>query len=692
MGKNILHCLSLVVTVAAALFLSGCGGNAKEQERQRREAEDMVYEAYLAKDYPRIIELVDSFKPLGYFSEGKACYWLGYAYDRMMQKRMAELYWKTGIAAVENSTDDEDVRVYAGITNRLTGLLNTWTEYEAALKVAIPATERLKSLGRDTTSEYNNMLIYIGCCQSRLGLSDDNTFNSLEEAYNAQINNIKKHPNAVSYRDAIIGVINISYNYLEIADYEKARLWLERMSQLIVGYEKQADARPDYAEKQWARYNIYLARALEGLERKDEAAEAYRLFCQTEFFQTAEGKILASDYLRLAGRWQDAADNFGSMDELMKAFGTSYSLENIQKMLLKKYEVNLKAGRIDTARAVSMAITERLDSAITLSRSAEAREEAAVHQKELEMTAENERYVRQRHIGRLIGMSATILFLLIYIIVRHRMGARLAKAHNELKTAYDQLEETTTAKERMESELRIARDIQMSMVPSVFPCVEGIDMYASMTPAKEVGGDLYNFLQKDDKLYFCIGDVSGKGVPASLFMTLATHGFLALASAGRTPAEIATRMNAELSINNEMGMFVTMFICMYDLKQGRLEYCNAGHNPPIIGNAEGQYAFLDVKESNAPIGLWPSLEYVGEDMDLPCDNINMILLYTDGLNEAENRRQEQYGEDRIIQLMASHTSQSTHDMIEALKTDTDEFRDGAEQNDDLTMLAFRVTR
>ena len=97
---------------------------------------------------------MDSFKPLGSFSEGKAYYWLGYAYDRLMQKRMAELYWKTGIAAVENSTVDEDVRVYAGITNRLTGLFTTWTEYEAALKVAIPATERLKSLGRDTTSEY----------------------------------------------------------------------------------------------------------------------------------------------------------------------------------------------------------------------------------------------------------------------------------------------------------------------------------------------------------------------------------------------------------------------------------------------------------------------------------------------------------------------------------------------------------
>ena len=133
---------------------------------------------------------------------------------------------------------------------------------------------------------------------------------------------------------------------------------------------------------------------------------------------------------------------------------------------------------------------------------------------------------------------------------------------------------------------------------------------------------------------------------------------------------------------------VTMFICMYDLKQGRIEYCNAGHNPPVIGNAEGQYAFLDVKEANAPIGLWPDLEYVGEEMDLPSGGI--MLLYTDGLNEAENRQQEQYGEDRIVKLLTSMSASSSRDIIEALKADTDRFRDGAEPNDDLTMLAFRV--
>ena len=668
-------------------LLTGCEKNNEQQKRI--EAENMVYAAYKAKDYPRIITLADSFRNIGGFSEGKACYWLGYAYDRMLQKRMAELYWKTGIAAVENSTDDEDVRVYAGIANRLTGLLNTWAEYEAVLKVAVPAVERLRSLNCDTTSEYTNMLIYIGCCQTRFGLGENKANEKLEEGYRAHLNNLKKHPYATNYRDAIIGVINISYTLMEMGDYDQAIVWLDRFNKLIKGYMEQEDAQRDYADKQWARYKIYCARALEGLGRKEEAAEAYREFSQTGFFQTAEGKILASDYLSLAGLWQEAADNFKSMETLMKEYGTAYSLENIQKMLIRKYEINKRAGRKDTALAVSVKIVEHLDSAITLARLAEVREGAAVQQKEQEITAENQRYQRQRQIGRVIGLMATIVFLLIYIIVRHRYLARLKKAHNDLKVAYDQLEETTITKERMESELRIASDIQMSMIPNVFPSMEGLDMYASMTTAKEVGGDLYNYLLKDNKLYFCVGDVSGKGVPASLFMAMATRGFRTLAAMGKSPAEIATRMNLELSENNEAGMFVTMFICMFDTKLGRLEYCNAGHNPPVIGNADGQFSFLDVEETNAPIGLWPELVFKGETIDY--FHNRLLLLYTDGLNEAENRQQEQYGEDRIVKLITSICTKNPHDIVEALKADVNLFRDGAEQNDDLTILAFRYT-
>ena len=507
----------------------------------------------------------------------------------------------------------------------------------------------------DSTSDYANLLFYEGCYQSRFGISEVKANEYLAQGYRLHLDLIQSHPYYMYYRDAIVGLGIVCNTYLDIHKYGKAFIWTERLAELIRGYEKVPDVRPDYVEKQWSRYYINSAIALEGLGRKDEAAKAYQLFQKTSFSRTAEGNILSSNYLGLAGRWQESADNFSNLNTLMEEQNVGYSLENIQKMLLKKYEVNRQAGRMDSARAVGMEIIEHLDSAITQSRRANAIEQEAVHQKEQEIAAERERNMRGRQVSRMVLVAIIFVIMLIYIIVRHRVGARLSKAHNDLKTAYDQLEETTTAKERMESELRIARDIQMSMVPSVFPEIEGLDMYASMTPAKEVGGDLYGYEILDNQLYFCIGDVSGKGVPASLFMAQATRLFHTLASQGMTPDEICNIMNKELSgEDNEMGMFVTMFICMYDLKQGRLEYCNAGHNPPIIGNAEGQYTFLDVKEANAPIGLWPDLEYVGEKMDLPSDG--MMLLYTDGLNEAENCQQEQYGEDRI--MLAFHFTTS----------------------------------
>ena len=680
----------LAAMFVAVFFLSACGGDSKEQQRLRKEAEDIVNEAYEVRDYQRIIELVDSLKQQGSIAEGNACYWLGYAYDRLMQKRMAELYWKKGISAVENSTEVEDVKVYAAIVQRLTGLLNVWGEYEAAQAIVLPAIEQLEKLGCDSTSDYANLLIYEGCYQSRFGIREAKANDNLEKGYRLHLHLIQRHPYFTYYRDAIIGLGIVCNTYLEIQKYDEAFIWTERLAELIRGYEKVPDGRPGYAEKQWSRYYINSAIALEGLSRKREAAQAYQLFEQTSFSRTAEGSILGSIYLGLAGRWQESADNSSNLNTLMKEQNVGYSLENIQKMLLKKFDINLQAGRIDSAKAISMDIVQHLDSAITQARRSDAIEQEAVHQKEQEMAAEREQNMRGRQISRMVLVAIVFVIMLIYIIVRHRVGARLQKAHNLLKDAYDQLEATTTAKERMESELRIASNIQMSMLPSVFPEIDGIDMYASMTPAKEVGGDMYNFIREGDKLYFCIGDVSGKGVPASLFMAIITRGFRTLALMGKAPAEIATRLNHELTESNEQSMFVTMFICRLDLKTQQLEYCNAGHNPPIIGNAEGQFAFLDVKETNAPIGLWPDLEYVGEEIDLPSGS--MMLLYTDGLNEAENCQQEQYGEERIIQMMTSHPAQSTHDIIEALKADADRFRDGAEQNDDLTMLAFRVTQ
>lgn len=315
MRRSIITFIALVGISLVNLTITRCSKDDADFRKRCEEAEYLVYVAYLDADYNRILTLTDSLKNLGLFSEGKADYWMGYAYDRLMQKRMAELYWKTGIAAVENSTDDEDVRVYAGIAQRLTGLKCVWGEYEDALKIAQPAVERLEKLGCDTTGEYTNLLIYEGCCLSRFGISEEKTDESLERGYRLHLDLIKKHPQAVYYRDAIVGVINICYNYLDIHNYEKALVWTERLADLIRGYETMPDARPDYADKQWARYYIYSATALQGAGRNKEAAEAYLAYQKTDFSQTAEGKNLGSQYLGVAGRWQEAADNPGQCDD-----------------------------------------------------------------------------------------------------------------------------------------------------------------------------------------------------------------------------------------------------------------------------------------------------------------------------------------------------------------------------------------
>jgi serine phosphatase RsbU (regulator of sigma subunit) len=229
----------------------------------------------------------------------------------------------------------------------------------------------------------------------------------------------------------------------------------------------------------------------------------------------------------------------------------------------------------------------------------------------------------------------------------------------------------------------------MSMVPGVFPEIEGLDMAACMIPAKEVGGDLYGYLLQGDKLYFAVGDVSGKGVPASLFMAQATRLFQTMAKQGMMPAEICTRMNDALSgKDNENGMFVTLWLGLVDLRTGHLDYCNAGHNPPVIvgGNHHGD--FLEMI-ANAPIGLWPELEYEGEEID----NIKNrpLFIYTDGLNEAENPQQEQFGDDRLLEVLRRTNFENARQVIESLKQEVEAYRNGAEPNDDLTMMCLNVS-
>jgi sigma-B regulation protein RsbU (phosphoserine phosphatase) len=253
----------------------------------------------------------------------------------------------------------------------------------------------------------------------------------------------------------------------------------------------------------------------------------------------------------------------------------------------------------------------------------------------------------------------------------------------------EELKDTTAQKASIESELNVANSIQMSMLPNVFPDREGLDMYASMTPAKEVGGDLYGYLLKDDNLYFCLGDVSGKGVPASLFMAQVTRLFRTLANQQLSPSDICTHMNDALSGDeNPTNMFVTLFVGMVDLTSGHLSFCNAGHNPPVIGGGEHHGDFLEMKP-NFPIGVLPGLEFEGEEIE--SIKGRALFIYTDGLNEAENREHEQFGDERLLDILRNTHFDSARQVIETLAAEVEKHRDGADPNDDLTMMCLRIS-
>ena len=329
-----------------------------------------------------------------------------------------------------------------------------------------------------------------------------------------------------------------------------------------------------------------------------------------------------------------------------------------------------------------------LDSAIINNKHLDASELHSIHVRDMEIVEAEAKSARQRQIYTAVLVLVLIVAFSIYVAFRRRADQKLRKAHEALQEAYDQLEETTTIKERMESELRIARDIQMSMVPGTFPIYPGLDMSASMTPAREVGGDLYGYLLKGQELYFVVGDVSGKGVPASLFMAQATRLFQTLANQGMTPAEICTRINDALSgADNEGCMFVTLFLGLLNLQTGHLSFCNAGHNPPVLGDGNHGGDFIKMLP-NAPIGVLPGLEFKGEEIESILDR--PLFIYTDGLNEAENSAKEQYGDDRLLGFLRSSNFESARQVIETISEDVEKHRDGAEPNDDLTMMCIYI--
>ena len=260
---------------------------------------------------------------------------------------------------------------------------------------------------------------------------------------------------------------------------------------------------------------------------------------------------------------------------------------------------------------------------------------------------------------------------------------RTAKSARSLREAYAE-------KERVGSELRIARGIQESMLPKTFPPFpehKEIDIYASLVPAKEVGGDLYDYDIRNGKLFFCIGDVSGKGVPASLVMAVTRSLFRIVSDHEDQPEVIVSDINESLAEMNDSDMFVTLFVGVLDLSTGLLRYCNAGHEEALL---IGQGVGVLPAKSNIPVGVMAGWKYEGHEALIYPGTT--IFMYTDGLTEGENATHAQFGRQRISEVAQQALAANKFDpeSIIAAQTETlHQFVRNAEQSDDLTMLSIR---
>ena len=208
-----------------------------------------------------------------------------------------------------------------------------------------------------------------------------------------------------------------------------------------------------------------------------------------------------------------------------------------------------------------------------------------------------------------------------------------------------------------------------------------------MTPAKEVGGDLYDFFIENGSLYYCIGDVSGKGVPASLIMAVTRNLFRVMGQQGLPPDEIAGRLNEILCEGNEQMMFVTMFIGRVNLETGYMDFCNCGHNPPVVISPDGKASFLE-SLPNTPLGVQPGFWY--EEEIIKDVRGTTLFLYTDGLNEAENKDYEQFGNDRLLSVLGENSFSDAESTVKGMAKAVSRHVGKAEASDDLAMLCLKV--
>ena len=448
------HISTAVVFVAAGMLLAVSCGHESKEKAQVTHADSVLFAAGRALDYTRLLELTDSFEHEGAITRMNANRWRGVGYNNLGKVRSAEYYYRKVVDAKIET--DKDLYYYNKSVRRLAELLVRRGEYEEALRVAMPAIDRLRSSEDYSEKDMAILLNTIGCCQLNLGRLTEAAKN-YESSRQRLLELAAKDPSQRNLDDAIMAVDDIALSYIKTHHYSEAQKWTAVTDSLMaVRLQNVTEDRRKLVEEYRGRVALHRMLVLQGMGQQREAARIYTELADSDFGKSDEGLIGLATYLMEAGRMGEAADNFTHLDQLVQQRGLEPTLDNISTYLLPKYKANVGAGRIDSALAVGLKLCDMLDSVLVTSKSNDAAELATIYdtqQKESMIAEQQADMSRQRMRSILIVSLLVFAFLAIYIYHRIKAQRRLAHAYQQLELAHHKLEAVNTQLETANAQL-----------------------------------------------------------------------------------------------------------------------------------------------------------------------------------------------------------------------------------------------
>lgn len=441
-----------IILAAIILACSSCERFHMPVVHDTARADSLMEAAHLAHDSDRILVLADSLEAIGDFTPIKADYWRGYGHYGKWNNYLCRQYWYEGLS--KDIVGREEMVYYGRTANRLADVLLTSGDYEATVRVAIPAMEKMRQEGIDVSRDYGYLLVVVGCSDlnNRNYAEADAHFEEAYKLFRLLVDD-NGEDGGSSHEDnlktSVAGLTTIARHNLDKKRYEQVLTWVDRLEYVMEDYRRQPETTQESLDRRGTLANFFRATALEGLGRHQEAAAAFDAAMSNPFANTAQGRVEGARYLMLAKRWDEAADSYSQLDGVANIYGVGLTLDNIQQYMIPKLRANLNARRNDAALATSIRMADALDSAIVRSKNDKAAELATVyHTQEIkeDFLQEKARLERERFVSSLGVIVLLIISFLVFVFLRYRSSIRLEEAYRQLEIANAHAEEASRVK------------------------------------------------------------------------------------------------------------------------------------------------------------------------------------------------------------------------------------------------------